>query len=70
MPRTSTIPTAVGIAAMAVTHASLGLVWTAVAEATCCGFWAYLAAFRPTPRLDDVCPPAPRKMLALPPSRT
>lgn len=47
LPRKTSVPTALGLAVTACAYASLGLLYSAVVSAVCCGMWAYIAAFRP-----------------------
>jgi hypothetical protein len=47
IPRKTSVPTAIGLAATACAYASLGLSYAAVVSAVCCGMWAYIAVFRP-----------------------
>lgn len=46
VPRSSSVPTAIGLAVIAVVYASLGLVWAAIVAGGCAALWAFIAAFR------------------------
>jgi len=54
LPRKTSIPTALGVAVVAITYASLGLLYSAVVQAVCAGLWTYLAVCRPS---GSVMPP-------------
>lgn len=47
IPRKTSVSTALGLAVVAVTYASLGLLYSTLVQALCAGMWAYLAVARP-----------------------
>lgn len=64
IPRKTSVPTAIGVAVVAITYASLGLLYATVVQAVCAGMWTHLAIFRPAGSVNR--PPLPSELMRQP----